>query len=247
MNRLTAPFMLVVLGLAAALLASAIAVEFYVFRQDRLQQLEQVNSGLGREFARIIERQLEQAMELKDASRVLSRVAGLETRPELISLMAVTDLHGERVYYFDDHPHGSYDAPSLSHAEILREWQALASAQGPDSGFWSRRDPDMLYVATPISGPEGRLCGVLVIGLADPVPLMDFLLATHSPLVAASALMYLAAVIALLIIHFTKKKLLPMSEMTQAIDSDTGRARSALDLAIDHVEQAIAQLDKVAK
>ena len=246
MQRFTIPVVLMIVGLTAALLASAIALQYVLFRQDRLHHLEQVNGSLSREFARIIEDQTGRGAALSGASRILGRVASMQSRSGLISLLAVTDPDGEPVFYFDDHPGDSYRTPSLRHVDIEREWQASMSSSGSRTRTWSRHTHGMLFVAAPVYGPSAQLEGMVVLGLAEPAPFMRFLFETHSPLIAASMMIYLSVIVALLVVRRMKTTF--GSAGSGAIASDVRpNDGTALDLSIARAEQALDQLKQLAQ
>ena len=104
MQRPSTAFLLIILGLSGLVLATAIMLQAMLYRHDRLHLLEQVNGGLARESAELIQKQIDSGVSLRTASRVLARVAHLDNRSGLISMLAVTGPDGERVFYFDDHP-----------------------------------------------------------------------------------------------------------------------------------------------
>jgi hypothetical protein len=238
-------FLLMVLGMTAMMLTTAIALQFYLFRLDRLHLLEQVNGGLAREFAGLVQQQAEAGLPLDGASRVLARVVHLENRSGLVSVVAVTSNAGERAFYFDDHPQGSHATPPLLPATIERDWQLIRSSPDAQSAIWSRTYDGMLYIAAPIQSREAASQGMLIIGLADPVSWGSFLLGSHSPLVAAAWILYLSAAIGLFAAYRVRRKFAALASAEAALPlQDAG---APLDRALVRAEEALAQLTRMAR
>lgn len=238
-------FLLMVLGMTAMMLATAIALQFYLFRLDRLHLLEQVNGGLAREFAGLVQQQAEAGLPLQGASRVLARVVHLENRSGLVSVVAVTGHDGERAFYFDDHPQGSYAIPPLLPATIERDWKPIRSPSDTQSAIWSRTYDGMLYIAAPIPSREAGSQGMVTIGLADPVSLGAFLLGSHSPLVAAAWILYLSGAIGLVGAYRVRRKFAALASAEAALP--LADAEAPLDRAVVRAEEALAQLTRMAR
>lgn len=249
MQRPSTAFLLIILGLSGLVLATAIMLQAMLYRHDRLHLLEQVNGGLARESAELIQKQIDSGVSLRTASRVLARVAHLDNRSGLISMLAVTGPDGERVFYFDDHPQGSYPTPSLQPASIERDWRPVALSSNPGALVRTYADNSMLYVAAPVAASvttgEPAARAMVIIGLDNPAPLQTFLLGSHSPLVVAAWMMYLAAAVGLFAAHRIGRRAAERGSASAA--SLMSDELAPIDAAIIRAEQALEQLNRMAR
>jgi hypothetical protein len=249
LQRPSTAFLLIMLAISALMLATAIMLQVWLYRHDRLQLLEQVNGGLAREFAELVQKQTDSGTALEAASRVLARVTHLDNRSGLISMLAVTDFEGERLFYFDDHPQGTYPTPSLQPTSIERDWRPVQLSSGAGAVVRAHADNRMLYLAAPIAARETAARGMVIVGLNNPASLDAFLLGSHSPLVAAAWMLYLAAAIGLFAARRVGRSA-AVSDNDNESESDALRRltdTAPLDAAIIRAEQALGQLNRMAR
>lgn len=247
MRRLTRPLLLVTLGLTTLVLTSVVTAQFLLYRHDRLAHLEQVNMGLSREFARLIQEQLSLGQDLQSSSKILGRIVSLENRSGLISVLTVTDSQGKALFYFDDHPSATYDTPSLHPAAIQQDWRRTRQSIPAAKDFWSTYQKEMLFVSTEILGSDAQTKGMVTVGLTKPAPLAAFLIKTHSPLIVATVMIYLAAILAALI-SIRMRHVLDHSQPEPPLTGLGQEAsQSTYDAAIQRAEQALLELDRLSR
>lgn len=247
MRRLTGPLLLVTLGLTTLVLSSVITAQFLLYRHDRLAHLEQVNMGLSREFARLIQEQLSLGQDLQSSSKILGRIVSLENRSGLISILMVTDLQGKAVFYFDDHPSATYDTPPLHPAAIQQDWRRTRQSIPAAKDFWSTYQKEMLFVSTEILGSDAQTRGMVTVGLTKPAPLAAFLIETHSPLIVATVMIYLAAIF----VTFISIRMRRVFDRSRPVPALAGLSReapqSAYDTAVQRAEQALQEIDRLSR
>ena len=233
MRRHLSSSLLIFLGLVTVMLASGVTAQYLLLKEARLQQYGQINSLLASELGQMVGQQLQSGMSLSEAAKQSARITALADRQYLLSLLIVADVTGKSLFTFDDHETSSHPVPNLQPSIIREQWQFLTMPNGQPTEVRQLYENNMLYVSVPIrlgSEPEQ---GTVVIGLASPVSIHEFLFGQSSPVPAALAVLYLAGFVAMLVLAwFFRKRPGPSSPSLTP----------TLDAAIVQLEQAHEEL-----
>lgn len=159
----------------------------------------------------------------------------------------VTDLQGKAVFYFDDHPSATYDTPPLHPAAIQQDWRRTRQSIPAAKDFWSTYQKEMLFVSTEILGSDAQTRGMVTVGLTKPAPLAAFLIETHSPLIVATVMIYLAAIF----VTFISIRMRRVFDRSRPVPALAGLSReapqSAYDTAVQRAEQALQEIDRLSR
>ena len=233
MRRHLSSSLLIFLSLVTAMLASGITAQYLLLKEARLQQYAQINSMLASELGQMVSQQLQSGMSLSEATKQSARITALAHRQHLVSLLVIADVAGKPLFTFDDHETSSHPVPDLQQSIIRGRWQPLTMPIGQPIEVRQLYEKNMLYVSVPIRVESEPEQGTVVIGLASPISIHDFLFGQLSPVPASLAMLYLAGIVATLVLAWFFRR---------RPGRKTPSLTPTLDTAIVQLEQAHEQL-----
>lgn len=191
MTRLTGMWTALCLALVAGALSLGLVVQYQLFKENRLRQIEAIHALVLDEMREALEMQLVHQQDLKSAARLAARLVSLPSFYELMSSVLVVDRDGRTVIEYTDL---SVDK-SISSPQALQQWPQgwTALDASPQAPVVTRLlTDDALYLATPLQALRGSASattvGLLILSRSQPVRPEDFLFGRVSPPLLALAL-----------------------------------------------------------
>lgn len=238
MSRHLASIVTLLLGLVAGVLVLALPLQWQLFENHRLHRLEMAQARVLAELRQGIEEQLKRNS-LAATSRVLNRFVSLPTRDKLVSSILVQDASHQTVFEYTDPLIDAALPPQVDLRRWPEGWRRLAAVGDPARPAASLRSGEDLYVAAPLTLPDGRLAGLLVLGLKDAVSLRDFYLEEYSPALLALAFLFGAAALAAQVAwRLSRRQAWSRAMALQGLGDEHEGAMARLDRAADRLAQA---------